>query len=173
MLPDLGVYPLEHPLEDVGELRRKGVDNAVGSGPIKVVSVGEDGATGGLEPGGESLALDKEARTVVEEETDECLFGAGKRGGEGLVDKRPFDGPREEGRDDLVDLACQSANIQRLEPCLHQRPGDCFSGGGRLYYRRAVPGGGLDEVDLPEGKERPRRIGVTTLFDHALPFSPG
>ncbi|KAF5031073.1 hypothetical protein DSECCO2_631540 [anaerobic digester metagenome] len=173
VFPDLGVDRLEHSLEDVRELRREGVDNAFSPGLVEVVGVGEDGAPGGLEPGGEPLALLVEAGTIVEEKTDERFFGAGERGWEGLVEIRPLHGPREESRNDPVDLAGKIPDIQRSNPGLHQRPGDRFPRRGRLDHRRAVPGDGLDEADMRERKERPRRIGVTTLLDHALPLSPG
>ncbi len=87
MLPDPRVDRFKHPLEDIRKLRRKGVDNTVGPGPVEIVGVGKDRAPGGPEPGGEPLALEKKAGAVVEEKTDERLFGAGERGREGLVDE--------------------------------------------------------------------------------------
>ena len=83
MFPDSRLDRLKHSLEDIGKLWREGVDDALGLEPIEVVGVGEDGAPGGLEPGGEPFALLEERGVVVEQKTDERFFGSGERGRKG------------------------------------------------------------------------------------------
>src|SRR5690606_19429374 len=115
----------------------------------------EDSAPGSLEPCGEPLTFLKERGVVIEQETDERLFGAGEGRGEGLVDVTALHGPCEEGRDRRVDVTGQTGDIKRTDPGLHQRPGDRFTSRSRPYHGHAVPGDRLNEVDLPERKERP------------------
>ncbi len=72
-----------------------------------------------------------------------------------------------------MDIMGKALDIQRPNPGLDKRAGNLNSCGRCADHLHPVPGDGVYEAGLRKDEERPRRIGVATLLDHAHALPSG